>query len=404
MPPPGGRPGTLDAGVVDSLIRYVRALNDSNSPAASPSRDYGSLGQGAAFYLNHCAQCHGFDGRGSAHVARALNVDPSSLDLTTAPPQTRSLEDFRRLLSRGTGKMLPLSRLPDPQELDGLIRYIQELASLASSAPESTDPVDTPPRSLLAAQDDAFAVVIGAGKSSLPEIPPARGADNDARVMRDYLIKAMGYRERNVLLLVDDKATRASAIKAVGGWLKNRADKKSRVFFYFSGHGSRDPVSGNDMLDLYDTDPGYLSQTALSLQRLFGLLRDIPAQDKSVVLDACFLAGPRAIAMAGLRPLKSGNSARPPVDALVMTATGPNQVGAGEVSSNHGLFTYYLLSGLHGAAASPKDGSITVDRLYAYVKASVEKAARRRNIEQTPLLYAPPDQPAAHRPWVILAR
>lgn len=49
----------------------------------------------------------------------------------------------------------------------------------------------------------------------------------------------------------------------------------------------------------------------------------------------------------------------------------------------HGMFTYFVLKGLNGAADENHDGSVSVDELYGYVRTSVQRAARRQNREQT---------------------
>jgi hypothetical protein len=48
----------------------------------------------------------------------------------------------------------------------------------------------------------------------------------------------------------------------------------------------------------------------------------------------------------------------------------------------HGVFTYYLLEGLRGAADSDRDGMITVDEAYRYVS---EKVPRATSMEQHPV-------------------
>jgi uncharacterized caspase-like protein len=40
----------------------------------------------------------------------------------------------------------------------------------------------------------------------------------------------------------------------------------------------------------------------------------------------------------------------------------------------HGIFTYYLLKGLRGAADADKDGLVSVDEAYRYVTTHVPRA------------------------------
>jgi uncharacterized caspase-like protein len=65
-----------------------------------------------------------------------------------------------------------------------------------------------------------------------------------------------------------------------------------------------------------------------------------------------------------------------------VTGTAPDQ--------GHGLFTYYFLKGLNGAARA-SDAGVTVQALYDYLAPNVEDAARRDNREQSPQLLVPPE-------------
>ena len=51
----------------------------------------------------------------------------------------------------------------------------------------------------------------------------------------------------------------------------------------------------------------------------------------------------------------------------------------------HGLFTYYLLRGLNGAAKDDA-GRVTVQSLFEYLVPNVQDQARRQNREQAPQL------------------
>ena len=59
----------------------------------------------------------------------------------------------------------------------------------------------------------------------------------------------------------------------------------------------------------------------------------------------------------------------------------------------HGLFTYFLLKGLNGAAANV-GGHVSAKSLYDYLRPRVQDAARRDNRDQTPQL-APASLPSA---------
>jgi uncharacterized caspase-like protein len=59
---------------------------------------------------------------------------------------------------------------------------------------------------------------------------------------------------------------------------------------------------------------------------------------------------------------------------IIISASGANEVSADKDELQHGVFTYYLLEGLRGAADSDKDGIITVDEAYRCVFEAVPRA------------------------------
>jgi uncharacterized caspase-like protein len=59
---------------------------------------------------------------------------------------------------------------------------------------------------------------------------------------------------------------------------------------------------------------------------------------------------------------------------IIITASGPNEVSVENDDLGHGVFTYYLLEGLRGAADSDGDGIVTVDEAYGYVSGAVPRA------------------------------
>jgi len=52
----------------------------------------------------------------------------------------------------------------------------------------------------------------------------------------------------------------------------------------------------------------------------------------------------------------------------------------------HGIFTYYLVEGLKGAADLNKDGIVTVQELYEYLEQQVAKKSRSVGGNQHPVM------------------
>ncbi|MBI3564985.1 MAG: caspase family protein [Elusimicrobia bacterium] len=233
---------------------------------------------------------------------------------------------------------------------------------------------------------DDFAVVVGVEKyQGLPEATFAR---RDAEAVRDHLL-ALGYPQRNVVLLTDAQATKTNWAKYLDAWLPEKVTARSTVFFYYSGHGAPDAATGQAYLLPVEGDPQYLEVSALRLEDLYAKLGALKAGRVLVAVDSCFSgAGGRSVLPKGARPLVSrievgrlSTSER----IVTLTASAGDEVSGTIDAQGHGAFTYYLLKGLNGAAADA-DGAVTVSGLHRYLKPKVADAAREQSRDQTPEL------------------
>ena len=256
-------------------------------------------------------------------------------------------------------------------------------------APRYHSDVDAPNYSL-APNPNRFALVIGV--ENYATLPAAYFAERDAGAMRAHL-SALGYPDRNVVVLTSSQAARASVSKYVESWLPEHTTADSRVLVYFSGHGAPDPKNGSAYLMPWDGDAKYLTDTGYPLKRLYEKLNALPAREIVVVLDSCFSgAGGRSVLVAGARPLVTkidvgrGETGR----LVVFTASGPDEITGTLPDQGHGLFTYYFLKGLNGEAAATDDG-VTVQALFDDLSPNVQDAARRDNRDQAPQLSVPPE-------------
>ena len=224
--------------------------------------------------------------------------------------------------------------------------------------------------------DNAVAIVIGIEKYQ--SLPAAGFVRSDAGLMREYL-KAMGYQDRNIEFLIDDRATFSSIRKAVETWLPNRINTKSRVTVYYAGHGAPDPQSGDAYIVPYDGDPNYLNDTGYPLKRLYEHLENLPAQQVIVLVDSCFSgAGERSVLASGARSLVRVEKVSAKGNRIaVLTSTQGTQISTSSSEKKQGLFTYYLLQAF-------QEGNRDLASVYDYLRPRVEDEAKRMNVEQTP--------------------
>ncbi len=246
-----------------------------------------------------------------------------------------------------------------------------------------------PPASTVKPKNHAYAVVIGV--EDYRDLPKVDYAKRDAEMVKTYLTKALGYREQNIVMLLNDRVTKSDLEARFEKWLPKQVgdNKDAEVFVYYGGHGAPDPNTHQAFLVPYNGDPAYLETSAYPLTRLYETLGKLPAKNITVVMDSCFSgAGGRSVIQKGARPMLIAveNPLMASQNMVVISAAAGNQISHAFPEKRHGLFTYYFLKGLQGEADANKDGAVDVEELYAFMKPQVETAARRMNAEQSPQL------------------
>lgn len=254
---------------------------------------------------------------------------------------------------------------------------VASAAAVPAPVREIVSDVDEPP-SAASPRIKGHAVIIGVSRYR-QALPRADFADRDARTMARYAKTVLGYPDENVVVLVDDGASKSDFEKHLERWLPNRVEADDEVFVYYSGHGAPKPGTGDAYLVPFDGDPTYLDETAYSLKRLYGALAKLPAKRITVALDSCFSgAGGRSVIAQGTRPLVAVAAAPVPDRITVISAGAAEQVSNSIREQGHGLFTYYFLKGL-------KEKGSDFKQVFDYLKPQVAKAARRdHNAEQEP--------------------
>jgi len=258
----------------------------------------------------------------------------------------------------------------------------------------SSSDVEHLPVATVKPRKNAYAIVIGI-EQYREKLPRADFADKDAKLVGEYLTKMMGYPEENVIVRLNERATRTDLVKYFEEWLKNNVELGGSVFVYYSGHGAPNTKTGEAYLVPYDGDPSFVDSTAYPVKQLYAALDKLPAKDVTVVLDSCFSgAGGRSVLAKGARPmgLSIENQVLATGKTVVLAASGGDQISNSFEEKGHGLLTYFFLKGLQGDGDTNKDGMIEMAELYDYVKPNVQRIARKQyNNEQTPQLLASPD-------------
>lgn len=203
-------------------------------------------------------------------------------------------------------------------------------------------------------------------------LSPLKWASKDATDLAAELAR-QGY---STDVLLNNRVTKPALRRHLSDLLKRLDPNTGTVVFAFSGHGGQ--VGREQYLATYEASAEDLDQSGISVRELRTMLEDSSAPRKLMFLDACRnVTTPGAKdAAAPIEPMAELSASR---GLRVLVSTGPTTRSFEYDDLKHGLFTYYLLEGLKGAASRP-DGLVTFGSLARYVTASVKD----RNPQQVP--------------------
>ena len=249
-----------------------------------------------------------------------------------------------------------------------------------------------------------WAVIVGISEYAHPEVPDLQFAHRDAQAFADFLRSPNGgaFSDDHILLLKNEQATKRGFTDALFNFLKQTKEDDLAIVF-FSGHGVS-MGEEDSYLVTHETDPYDLASTAFNMKELGRAMEEAIAAGRLILfMDACFsgkvntyVKGKRFTAQEENlinRYLKQLATTKPGI--LSFTSSDEGEISKESfVHGQHGIFTYFLISGLGGtlqdaqgneSEAGPADpdgdGIVTVKEIVEYVAASVSKAT---NLQQNP--------------------
>jgi hypothetical protein len=284
----------------------------------------------------------------------------------------------------------------------GAIRQVVRTLTQERAAPAAA--VAAAPAPAAPAVRETWAVVIGIGRYDSQAVPALRYAVADAEAIHRTLVGPGGLKPERVLLLTDRterKPTLRNLRWALGTFLARAAGRDDTVLIFFAGHGAPETDLRNverDGLAKYlipaDADPEDLYATALPMDEIRTIFERIEAERVVAFFDTCYsgAAGGRTFASARTRTravtvddLFLERLARSRGRAI-MTASRPAEVSLELPELAHGIFTYFLVQGLGGAADLDRDGIVSLHELYVYVEQQVSRKSREVGGNQHPVL------------------
>ena len=261
-------------------------------------------------------------------------------------------------------------------------------------------PVEPPPRALTIKPDSAWAakasavgfkgrrwaVVVGISQYEDPKISSLRYAGADAKSFYDFLRSPLagfgGFEAENIRLLLNEQATMKNIRVALFDFLKN-ATKEDVVYIYFAGHGSPDPERRENLYLLpYDARANGIAGSGFPMEDMNKALGRTQAGNKVLITDACHSGG---VTTEGTRGALTINEINEAFQNKLSSSSGVHTVftasSASETSlegedwgGGHGVFTYYLLEALKGAADKDGDGIVDLQEMMDYTTSSVVRA------------------------------
>jgi peptidoglycan/xylan/chitin deacetylase (PgdA/CDA1 family)/uncharacterized caspase-like protein len=226
---------------------------------------------------------------------------------------------------------------------------------------------------------ESWAVVIGIDKYA--SWPKLQYAVNDAKGVKELLIRKYRFKPENIIMLLDEQATREKILSVLGDDLANmeKVKKEDRVFVFFAGHGiTRKLPSGRDLgyIVPVDADLQNYQGKAISMTNFQDISEAIPAKHLFYVMDSCYSGLALTRGAAG----RSDNFLREVsrrVARQMLTAGGADEQVADNGPHGHSVFTWTLLQGLEGPADLNNDGVITASELAAYIGPAVSGISKQ---------------------------
>lgn len=237
------------------------------------------------------------------------------------------------------------------------------------------------------ANPDAVALVIGISKYKNQNVPSVDFAKRGATIMKEYLVNTLGYSEKRIIYADDENAGKNDfniMLKKLSNTVK---PGKSDVFVYYNGHGAPDTKTNEAFFVPYDCDPEYANESGYPVSEFYNQIGQLPARSITVVLDACFSGStPKGLLFKNVSPalLKVKNPIATMQNGIVFSSSTENQLSNWYPEKKHGLFTYFFIKGLQGAADANGDKQVTAAELETYLTENVPEKAREQNREQTP--------------------
>ena len=313
----------------------------------------------------------------------------------------------------------PATRRAKPVQQKPQVSTPETKTEPTAAKPVASEPSTKPPKA-----DNQWALVVGISKYP-GQIQSLNFSRDDARALKDLLVTSAGFAEDHIRLLTDDgvgeaRATKQNILAAVDSYLAPRVQPGHEVIVFFAGHGIARGLGQQAKSYLLPADVDAqskesLEQTAVDLEDLARRLSALKASQFSIFIDACREdpfpgRGIKGNTMTdvmsrGLRITRGSSTAAEatPATSIIFYACKVGERAYEDPELKHGVFTYFILSGIRDLANRP-DGRVEAGTLAIFLRDNMEKWSAefqkraRYAVEQTPMMVAT----EVHGPMVIV--
>lgn len=184
---------------------------------------------------------------------------------------------------------------------------------------------------------------------------------NNAQAIYNFLTSKEGgsVPAKNICYLTEAQASRSN-IMASAKALFAKAKEGDRVMFYFGGHG------GEGFFCPYDFNGSI--ESVLFYSDMKSIFRSAKCNTKLLFLDCCYSGGIKVTESDSRKKGSLDNRiSSDNLNIAVMSASRGDEVSWQSSEMGMGVFTYYLIKGLGGAANRDGNNYITIQELFYYV-------------------------------------
>jgi hypothetical protein len=239
---------------------------------------------------------------------------------------------------------------------------------------------------------DKKALLVGINKYHDSKLNDLKFAVNDVSAIYSILTDPNrgGFVPDNCLLMTDGSKNRnlkpvRSNIISLMTSLSETAKPDDYIVFFFSGHGIEE--DGKSYLLPSDARINVLRDTAVSIDWIKATLKASKAHTKVLILDACHAGAMKGKAESGRMTKGMQDALFPPMEGFaILSSCKLNEVSWEMPEKKHGVFSYFLIEGLQGAADFDFDGHIFVSDASRYTTERTIDWSFKEGVQQTPNL------------------